>query len=318
VTLLAVCTAVSPSAHAIGYQLTDAVKMRSEPRAAAAYSGVAPKGSAIDVQCQQWAEAQGPNGNTLWLKVNGSGRSGWWVSDAWTTSPHKAADKTVGLPGVPLCTGSPPPPTDTPVWIGSPIDGFWTSSDYCPAGYPSSGCSLPTTHHTNFLGANAWSVDLQVTSGTPVYLYAAPKQSALDGRIFAKVEEAGPACRSGRTADGGSKVRIGLYLDKNTLIGQVVYAHIDVDPAVQAQVGKFLSSRWDVRLGTVGTYTRSKCWTGVHHHMEVVSSKSFACYNGGYVAAAGLNKSTAMKRSNYVGYIGGSFPGPRAACPNNI
>ena len=299
-------------AEAASYKVTDAVKIRTEPRAGSPYSGVAPKGTVIDVKCQQWGEATGPNGNTLWLNVNGGGASNWWVSDAWTTSPHLAADKTVGIPGVPSCA---PAKADPAVWIGSPVDGFWTSSDYCPKAYPSAWCSLPTSHHTSFLGANAWSVDLQVSAGKPVYLYAAPKDTSLDGRISAKVESVGPACASGKTSDGGSQVRIGLYLDKSTLIGQVVYAHIDVDAAITASNGKFLSKRWAVKLGTVGSYTKSGCWTGVHHHIEVVSRQNFACYNGGLVAKTGANKSTALKPSNYVGYIGGQFSGPRAACP---
>lgn len=152
-----------------------------------------------------------------------------------------------------------------------------------PEGLPERVGARSRRRTTRALGANVWSVDLQVSAGA-VYLYAAPRDTPSHGRISAKVESVGPACASGKTSDGGSQVRIGLYLDKSTLIGQVVYADIDVDAVITASNGKFLSKRWAVKLGTVGSYTKSGCWTGVHHHIEVVSRQNFACYNGGLVA----------------------------------
>lgn len=129
------------------YALTDAVRMRSEPRAASPYSGVAAAGSSIALNCQQWGEAQGPNGNTLWLNVNGSGRNGWWVSDAWTTSPHLAADKTNGLAGVPWCGVAAPSPTGTSITANSPLYlCVNTANTGCrPVGMPSASAGQAAT-----------------------------------------------------------------------------------------------------------------------------------------------------------------------------
>jgi hypothetical protein len=68
--------------EAVSYKLTAAVRIRTQPSGGSAYNGVAPTGTTISLRCQQWGEAQGPNGNTLWLNVDGGGRNGWWVNDA--------------------------------------------------------------------------------------------------------------------------------------------------------------------------------------------------------------------------------------------
>lgn len=112
-------------ASAAAYQIAntggDRVKMRDNPTGASTFSGYASPGSWFDVVCQQWGEAQGPRGNTLWLKANGSGRNGWWLNDSWTSSPHLAADKTVGIPGIAWCTATPPPPPPPPPPTGTAI-----------------------------------------------------------------------------------------------------------------------------------------------------------------------------------------------------
>lgn len=115
-------------ASAASYQIAntggDRVKIRDNPTGASTFSGYASPGVWFDVVCQQWGEAQGPNGNTLWLKVNGAGRNGWWLNDSWTSSPHMAADKTVGIPGVPRCGATPPPlppPTGSAITTNSPL-----------------------------------------------------------------------------------------------------------------------------------------------------------------------------------------------------
>ena len=99
-------------AQAQQYRLTDRVKIRNNPTPGSSYNGIAANRSTITVICQQWGAPQGNNNNTLWLKVNGSSRNGWWVNDAWTSSPHLGADRTVGIPGLPFCNNSTPAPAE--------------------------------------------------------------------------------------------------------------------------------------------------------------------------------------------------------------
>jgi hypothetical protein len=202
---------------------------------------------------------------------------------------------------------------DPAVWIGSPINGRWTDAVDCVrVDYPTPKCSVPTVHHTPFLGRNAWAVDLQVAEKNSVILFAAPNDTRLNNRIQARILAAGPACASGRVSDGGSRVVVGVYLDKKVLIGQVAYAHIDLASGIAKD--KWMP-RWNTKLGTVGSYSRTSCWGGVHHHLEMVSTKGYACFNKGYKASTDPRKSTAMKQTNFVGFIGGSYSGPRKSCP---
>jgi hypothetical protein len=90
------------------------VRQRVEPAVGSAWSGVAPEGAAIAVVCQQFvpAEPMGPFGNTLWLKVQGSGTADWYVNDTFTDSPRYANGPA--LAGIPLCD-APPPAVETSV-----------------------------------------------------------------------------------------------------------------------------------------------------------------------------------------------------------
>lgn len=203
---------------------------------------------------------------------------------------------------------------DPAVWIGSPIDGRWTDSRYCSgAKYPSGSCSLPSVHHTAYLGTKAWATDLQVSSGSGVYLYAAPKTTSLNSRIGAKVESVAPSCSTGVVSQGGYRVIVGIYLDKKRRIGQMAYTHIN---PVSGLSGKWVN-RWGTKLGTVGSYsgTNTGCWTGVHLHIEMASTSGYACFNKGWKASSIPSQSSAMKRSNFIGFIGGAYAGPRKACP---
>lgn len=205
---------------------------------------------------------------------------------------------------------------DPAVWIGSPISGRWTDSQGCKgAKFPSSKCSLPTVHHNYFVGGNAWATDLQVGKGASVKIFAAPNDTTLNNRIGAKIESIAPACKSKRLADGGSRVIVGIYLDKKTQIGKVAYAHVVTKKGLKQ--GAWVS-RWSTEIGTVGAYSSSSsntCWTGVHHHLELGSRQGFACFNKGYVASTTPSKSTKLSQSNFVGFIGGSYAGPRKPCP---
>jgi hypothetical protein len=169
---------------------------------------------------------------------------------------------------------------DPAVWIGSPIDGRWTDSTNCRgAKFGSSLCSLPSVHHIAYLGSKAWATDLEVGSGAGVYLYAAPKSTSLNSRIATKVESVKSACSSG---SAGYRVIVWIYLDKTRRTGQMAYAHIN---PVSGLSGKWVS-RWGAKLGTVGSYSKSSCWTGIHLHIEMASTSGYACYNKGWKASS--------------------------------
>ncbi|OKI64341.1 hypothetical protein [Micromonospora sp. CB01531] len=200
------------------------------------------------------------------------------------------------------------------VWVGSPINGNWAVWDSACNGaiYPSSACSWPTVHHTFRNGmpyAGDWSVDLGVSAGQDVLLYAAPNETWRT--ISAKVETVVLACaaRSGETyeqtrARGGNAVVVGLY-EGSSRIGWVTYTH--VNPTVGA--GQWIG-RWDTRVGTVGNYTSNSCWTGVHLHVEMTNETNYSCFNRGW------GSGQAMSRTNFIGFLGGAYrTAPRQACP---
>jgi hypothetical protein len=328
-TAAAIATAVSlatpGSASAASYSLSDPVRMRNEPTAGSAYSAVAPRSAIIEVNCQQWGEAQGPNGNTLWLNVNGSGRSGWWVNDAWTTSPHLAADKAVGIAGVRFCNqpapsdNLPAPSRDTKVWVGAPFAGAW-------AGSARSLGSLPQNHNPVFgmPGHNwvsDWAMDYYAIAGTPVKLFAAPKDNRLNDRITARVLDVRPTCapRAGerlvdQVARGGYAVFVGIF-DGDMRVGTIAYGH--VNPAFSTTYRGGLV-RWGGDIGTVGRYARNSCWdvgvsTGHHVHLELSneSPSLLACYR------PGVPQNATLAAKEYVGYLGGAFATARKqACPS--
>ncbi len=312
------------TASAATYSLTDSVKMRDQPTAGSSYSAIAPSGSSIAVNCQQWGEAQGPNGNTLWLNVNGSGRNSWWVNDAWTSSPHLAADKTNGIAGVAWCSPNPTTPTlpapsrDTKVWVGAPFAGAWPGS-------ARSTSSLPANHKPVYKvpghsWLSDWALDYYAVAGTSVKVYVAPKDSRLASRITTQVLDVQPTCAavagetaSQRIARGGYVVFVGVF-DSGLRVGTVAYAH--VNPAFATSYRGTLN-RWGGVVGTVGQYTYNKCWqvsvsTGHHVHMEFSNENPtyMACYR------PNVPQNATLAVSEYMGYLGGAFATTRQqACP---
>lgn len=201
-------------------------------------------------------------------------------------------------------------PPRTPVWVGSGLDGTWPGADGCAgARYPSASCSLPAAHHTFAWGGERYKGDFafdqqSVTAGVGVTLYAAPQNSNLNNQIRAVVQDVQLACRSRNAADGGYAVTVAIYHGA-TKIGTIAYVH--VDPRVTR--GQTIN-RWRTVIGTVGSYRRGGCWNGVHLHMELMSMTNYACFNKGW------KPGQRMRKTNFVGYLGGSFASaPRSACP---
>jgi hypothetical protein len=135
-----------------------------------------------------------------------------------------------------------------------------------------------------------------------VTLYVAPQDPATP--ITTRIEDVGPACRSGALGDGGSKVVVGIW-SGGTKLGAVAFAHLNVT----VHTGDVVD-RWGTQLGTVGSYTPNVCWSGVHLHTEMVSQHNYSCFNKGW------HPGQPTEPTNFVGFVGGSYAtGPRSACP---
>jgi hypothetical protein len=202
---------------------------------------------------------------------------------------------------------------DPEVWIGSPYKGYWASSDGCSrASYPTALCSAPKYHHVAYARYDgtpelqSWAADLaNIKSGTPVVLYAAPQKSSTP--VTAKVQNVGSACPAGPSY-GGYVVVVAIY-SGSTKIGTVLYAHIQPTVKQGATI-----NRWGTKLGTVGTYKRNSCWTGVHIHVEMGNMHNYSCYNKGW--KLGSPYGSPMQPTNFIGFIGGRrTSGPRMPCP---
>jgi hypothetical protein len=203
----------------------------------------------------------------------------------------------------------------TPVWIGSPIVATWPNAAGCSGvRYPSADCSLPFAHHTFHYGnpyRGDFGIDQQNVSTPEIVLYAAPRDPNLGSQIRAKVDGIGLACavRAGETYEatrrrGGNYLKIGIY-HGTTRVGTVTYVH--VNPAVS--VGQWVN-RWGSHIANVGSYTSNSCWTGRHLHLELYNDVNYACYNRSW------RPGQQMYRSNFVGYLGGSFvSGAQQGCP---
>lgn len=198
-------------------------------------------------------------------------------------------------------------------WVGSGVDATFPNADGCAgARYPSAACSLPSVHHTFYWGmpyVGDLGLDQQnIAKDAAVNLYVAPQNGE---NISTYVEKVTYACaaRSGesasaRLARGGRTVVVGVY-NGSTRLGWVTYAHINSRVSQGTWIG-----RWGTTIGTVGTYTSNSCWTGRHLHLELTNQKGYACVNKGW------KPGQAMKRTNFVGFIGGSYAsGPRQTCP---
>ena len=227
-----------------------------------------------------------------------------------TSSPRVLAVVVAALSSLICAAGAHAGSPRTPVWVGAALDGTWPGADGCVgARYPSASCSLPTAHHTFAYGGERYPGDFgfdqqSVAAGAGVTLYAAPQNSKLNNRIRAVVQDVQLACRSRNAADGGYTVTVAIY-NGSTKIGTIAYVH--VDPRVSR--GQTIK-RWGTVIGTVGSYRSNGCWGGVHLHMELMSMTNYACFNKGW------KPGQRMRKTNFVGYLGGSFASaPRRACP---
>ena len=204
----------------------------------------------------------------------------------------------------------------TPVWIGAPLAGKWPTAAGCAgATYPSAACSLPPVHHTfrwSNPAAGDWGYDQQgVSNGSAVRLYAAPKNTTYNNQITARVQWVGTACTptSGESSAstlgrGGRAVTVAIY-HGSSKIGTVAFVHVNTSLR-----GGEAIARWGGQIGTVGSYTRNSCWTGVHVHAELFNASGYACYNGTWSAGQSI------VAGNYIGYLGGTFASaPRRPCP---
>jgi hypothetical protein len=236
----------------------------------------------------------GPRNNRRWHRVrviNGpaAGQVGW-VADRYMNTPNAANRPT---PGEPECRGgAPQSATASLVWLGAPVDSAWGGEPASP----------PSVHHWlgNARDRGDWAVDLPAGVGQRVVLYAAPQNSGV--AVTARVDQLGDACINGR--NGGKFVTVGLY-SGSIRIGSATYRHINPSVSVGQSV-----SRWGTVVGMIGRYTvNSACWTGPHTHIQLYSSRNYACYNKGY------RHNSPVRRTNFVGFTGGNAAGgPRRAC----
>lgn len=212
-----------------------------------------------------------------------------------------------------IATTSADAAVDPEIWLGSPYNGNWTSSVGCPAPYPSDVCSEPQYHHVEYAGraglssGQAWATDVgNVPVGTAVHLYAAPQVSSTS--VTARVQTVTPACASGVVSQGGYVVVVVFY-SGSTKVGYAAFAHVNPSVATGQTI-----SRWGTTLGTVGSYSRNSCWTGVHTHIELGNVHNYSCFNKGW--APGNPWGSHMNATNFIGFIGGDrTSGPRQHCP---
>jgi hypothetical protein len=179
---------------------------------------------------------------------------------------------------------------DREVWVGSPVNGTWTSDAY--------------THHYLALDPDVgdWAGDIGTGAGQQVFVYVAPQTSGYT--VTTRVDYIGPGCGGG--ANGASFVNVGIYVN-GSRIGSVSYAHIN--PSVH--VGQWIS-RWGSVVGLVAGNLpyNVNCWTGSHVHMQSYNVHNYSCFNGGY------HIGSALSRTNFVSFVGGRrVSGPRQACP---
>jgi hypothetical protein len=206
----------------------------------------------------------------------------------------------------------------TPIWVGAPYRGAYAGTN----GRPTS--SLPGRHASvytvpGYSYVHDWAMDFYAPAGTPVRLYAAPKNSALNSQITAKVLSVRATCASGRIADGGYVAFVGLY-HSGTRVGSIAYAHVNPDfngdgVTNSTDIGYRGSlNRWGGYIGRVGAYSPNTCWqvnstSGHHVHLEFANVQNYSCYRN---LAAG----SVISQSEYMGYLGGAFATARnKPCP---
>lgn len=257
-------------------------------------------GTSAELLCGTWGSAVGPYQNRRWhnIRITNGPRTGLegWMADRYMSTPNAANQPT---PGEAECPTAPPPAPsgEAPmVWMGSPVNGLWDG------GEPADG---PATHH--FLSGNNehdWALDVSTGAGQDVNVYLAPKDPSVP--VTAKVDRIGVAC--GNAARGGYFVTVGIYTPGRR-VGSVTYGHIQPTVSVGQEV-----NRWGGKVGYVlgGLPVDRTCWTGPHTHIELWSTRHYACY-----AARYHNQS--LNRGNWLGYTGGNVAsGIRQPCPSGI
>lgn len=208
---------------------------------------------------------------------------------------------------------------NTPIWVGAPFQGSWPGSARWAGSLPQSHTPVYTV--AGFGYTHDWAMDYYAPAGTPVRVYAAPKDGAIGGRVTARVLKVGAACRTGNLNAGGYQVQVGLY-DGAIRVGTVTYAHVNPDfngngrtDAADVNYRGGIS-RWGGYIGKVGAYARNSCWdvsntTGHHLHMEFANVKNYSCYR------PGVPQNATLRASEYIGYLGGAFARTtRQACPH--
>jgi len=207
---------------------------------------------------------------------------------------------------------------NTPIWVGAPFQGQWPGNARWTGSLPQNHTPVYTVSGFNY--KHDWAIDFYAVAGTPVRVYAAPKDGALSNGTTARVLLVRAACGSGVIGNGGYSVQVGFF-DGATRVGSVTYAHVnpdfDNDGATTANDLNYRGgiSRWGGYIGKVGAYTRNSCWdvsnpAGHHVHMEFVNVKNYACYR------PGVPQNATLKASEYLGYLGGFYAnGGRQACP---
>lgn len=207
----------------------------------------------------------------------------------------------------------------TPIWVGAPFQGQWPGNARSVGSLPQSHAPVYTVSGYSY--KHDWAIDYYAVAGTPVRVYAAPKNSALNNRVTARVLLVRAACASGVIGYGGYQVQVGLF-DGAARVGSVTYAHVNPDfngdgQTTAADVNyRGGISRWGGYIGKVGAYTRNSCWdvsrsSGHHLHMEFANVKNYSCYR------PGVPQNATLKASEYMGYLGGAYAsGTRRACPH--
>jgi hypothetical protein len=206
----------------------------------------------------------------------------------------------------------------TPIWVGAPYRGAYAGTNGRPtSSLPGRHASVYTVPGYSYL--HDWAMDFYAPAGTAVRLYAAPKNSALNSQITAKVLSVRAACRSGRIGDGGYVVFVGLY-HSGTRVGSIAYTHVNPDFNADSVTNstdvnyRGGLNRWGGYIGKVGKYTRSTCWdvsstAGHHLHLEFANVRNYSCYRN-------LSAGAVIAQSEYMGYLGGAYAtAPNRPCP---
>jgi hypothetical protein len=179
---------------------------------------------------------------------------------------HRRANKTLrALTAAALCaagvvvgvvTAAPASATGLQTTVLSPIDGRVTSSpDEAPP------------HHRAYGGDYSFDV---AAAGN---VFARFRNT--NGSLSLTVASVGPACASGRFADGGNRVTLNVVIN-GSKVGTVAYAHLtdlaftSGNVPVGARIGRTVTNADGV--------SSNGCWTGPHVHVEPRNDFRYGCY----------------------------------------